>query len=153
MSWTRSKGLLQIGRYCAYQERSHLEVRRKLQQLKCPWDELEDVMVTLIEQDFLNEERFARAYSRGKFNQKAWGKHKIRNGLREKGVGESLVELVLAEEIPLEAYRAALQREIERKWNNDESPEYEDRQLLRQRFIRRGFEWDLVDDVMKEMFA
>jgi regulatory protein len=129
-----------------------LEVRRKLQLLKCPWDEIDDVMVTLIGQDFLNEERFARAYARGKFNQKAWGKHKIRNGLREKGIGESLVEMVLSEEIPLEEYRACLIREIERRWGSDEEPGYEDRQLLRQHFIRRGYEWDLVDDVMKEIW-
>ena len=152
MSWTRSKGLQQIGRYCAYQERSHAEVRNKLIQLKCPPDEAEEVMVYLIEQDFLNEERFARAYTRGKFNQKAWGKHKIRQGLRAKGVGESLAELVLDEEISEADYYACLTREIGRQWQEEEAPDYEDRQKLRQHFIRRGFEWEVVDEVMKEVF-
>jgi regulatory protein len=152
MSWTKSKGMQQIGRYCAYQERSHAEVRTKLQQLKCPPEEAEEVMVTLIEQGFLNEERFARAYARGKFNQKAWGKHKIRQGLRGKGIGESLVDLALAEEIPEDLYQETLSREIRRHWGEDTVPDYEEKQKIRQHFIRRGFEWELVDEVIKDLY-
>ena len=152
MSWTRAKGMQQIGRYCAYQERSHSEVRNKLWKLKCPPDEAEEVMVLLIEQGFLNEERFARSFARGKFRQKSWGRHKIRQGLREKGIGEQLVELALSEEISEEAYRETLERELRKKWFAEEPPGYEERQKLRQHFIRRGYEWEFVDETMKSRF-
>lgn len=142
-----------MGRYCAYQERSHSEVRRKLRQLKCPPDEAEEVMVQLIEMGFLNEERFARSYARGKFRQKSWGRHKIRQGLREKGIGEHLLEMALREEISETDYRDTLRREMQKKWPTETPPGYEDRQKVRQHFIRRGFEWELVDEIANALFG
>lgn len=152
MGWTRKTGLEKIGKYCAYQERSHVEVRRKLGQLGCPWDEVDDIMVTLIEQGFLNEERFARSYTRGKFNQKRWGRIKIRQGLREKRVGEHLIELALQEEIDPNTYRANLLKAIEKHWTSEETPQFEARQKLKNQLLRKGYEWELVEEVLRDRF-
>ncbi|MCB0655774.1 MAG: RecX family transcriptional regulator, partial [Saprospiraceae bacterium] len=66
-----------ILRYCTLQDRSHLEVRLKLIHLKVYGEDLEAMMTELIQQDFLNEERFARSFVRGKFRMKGWGREKI----------------------------------------------------------------------------
>ncbi|HHG83725.1 MAG TPA: hypothetical protein ENJ82_03165 [Bacteroidetes bacterium] len=153
MSWTRKKGLDQIGRYCAYQDRSHAEVRRKLGQLGCPWDEIDDVLVTLIEQGFLNEERFARAYTRGKFRMKGWGRIKIQQGLREKQVGEQLIEMALAEEIEETAYWERLRMEVLKKWPQEDPPQFEDWQKIKTQVARKGYEWELLEEMFRELFG
>jgi regulatory protein len=68
--------------FCAYQERSQQEVRDKLYEWGLWPDAVEQSISRLIEGNFLNEDRFAKAYTKGKFNQKAWGKIKIKQGLK-----------------------------------------------------------------------
>jgi len=72
--------------YCAYQERSQQEVRDKLYEWELKPAEVEDIISRLIENNYLNEERFAKAYVQGKFNQKGWGRIKIKQGLKLKRV-------------------------------------------------------------------
>src|ERR1700712_929985 len=81
--------------YCAYQERSQQEVRDKLYEWGLYPDAVENVIVHLIEGNFLNEERFANAYTRGKFNQKGWGRIKIKQGLKFKKVSDVLIKKAL----------------------------------------------------------
>ena len=84
-------------KYCAYQERSQSEVRNKLKSLKVYYEIIEQVIAELINQDFLNEERFARAYARGKFNINGWGKRKIIAGLKHKDLTKQCIILGLSE--------------------------------------------------------
>src|SRR5476651_1731742 len=81
--------------YCAYQERSQQEVRDKLYEWGLYPNAVENVIVQLIDGNFLNEERFANAYTRGKFNQKGWGKIKIKQGLKFKKVSDVLIKKAL----------------------------------------------------------
>lgn len=69
-----SNDLERAKKYCAYQERCHSEVRSRLLEWKIYGDDLEEIIVALIEENFLNEERFAKAYVSGKFNMNHWGK-------------------------------------------------------------------------------
>ena len=70
--------------FCAYQERAQQEVRDKLYEWGLWPDAVENIIVKLIGDNFLNEERFAKAYTQGKFKQKGWGKLKIKQGLKLK---------------------------------------------------------------------
>ena len=102
-------------RYCAYQERAESEVRLKLRLLEAPADMREAVLEKLRGENFVNEERFARAYVRGIFRMNGWGRLKIRNGLRAKGVDEKLISRALSEEIDEKQYREAMHKVVAEK--------------------------------------
>ena len=104
-----------ISRYCAYQERSSGEVRQKLRLLGADSQTAQKLLQRLADDNFINEERFARAYVRGKVRINGWGRLKIKNGLRAKGVDENLIRTALAEEINEKEYAALLQRTVTEK--------------------------------------
>ena len=104
-----------ISRYCAYQERSSGEVRQKLRLLGADSQTAQKLLQRLADDNFINEERFARAYVRGKFRINGWGRLKIKNGLRANGVDENLLRTALAEEINEKEYAALLQRTVTEK--------------------------------------
>lgn len=98
---------LKIGKYCAYQERSHQEVRDKLYTFGLHKADVEMLIVELIKMDYLNEERFARAYCRGKFLHNKWGKVKIAQGLHRKRISDYCIKKGM-EEIKYESYIGCL---------------------------------------------
>jgi len=81
--------------YCSYQERSHAEIIKKLYSLGARKTEVEQVITWLIEENYLNEERFALQFARGKFNLKKWGRIKIKQALKQKGVSSYNINLAL----------------------------------------------------------
>lgn len=85
---SKEDALVKLQRYCAYQERCHQEVRNKLVGLKVYGDDLEDVISELISEGFLNEERYARAFVRGKSRIKRWGRIKIQAHLKSKQISD-----------------------------------------------------------------
>ena len=86
-----------IRRYCEYQDRSEQEVRRKMVQLLVPEDERDNLMQQLVEEKFVDDERFTESFIRGKINQKRWGRIKIRTELQLHGIPTSLFEEKMAE--------------------------------------------------------
>jgi len=94
---TNQVALEKLRKYCAYQERCHQEVRSKLLDLKVYGDELEEIISSLIDENFLNEERFAKAYARGKFRMKRWGRIKIRQELKRRRISDYLIKKGMAE--------------------------------------------------------
>lgn len=103
-----------IKHYCAYQERAHSEVRRKLYALGLYKDEVEEVIVQLIEEGFLNESRFAKTFAGGKFRIKKWGRLKIINSLEAKGVSRNGIKYALTE-ISEDEYMEMLKRVLDKK--------------------------------------
>lgn len=101
-------------RYCAYQERSQQEVRDKLYEWGQYPSAVENIISKLIETNFLNEERFSKAYTIGKFRQKGWGKIKIKQGLKLKKVSEPLIKKAL-NNIDGDEYGEMLNRLIQKK--------------------------------------
>ena len=89
--------LNKMRRFCTYQERSHNEVRSKLLGLKVYGYELEEIISKLIEEDFLNEERYAKAYCTGKYRMNKWGRNKIINGLKRKRISDYCIKVALRE--------------------------------------------------------
>jgi regulatory protein len=135
--------------YCAYQERSQQEVRNKLYDWGLWTDAVENVITRLIEANFLNEERFANAYVKGKFNQKSWGKIKIKQGLKLKNVSPVLIKKALLQ-IEAGNYIDTLTRIIEKKAATlPEKDPYKRKYKLQQYALSRGFETDLTAEVLK----
>lgn len=90
------KALQKIKHYCAYQERSHREVKEKLYSFGLYKHEVEKLLSQLIEEDYLNEERFSIAFAGGRFRLKQWGKVKIKYELKQKGISDYCIKKALA---------------------------------------------------------
>ena len=86
-TYTLEEALSKLQRYCAYQDRCHQEVEQKLKQIRMIPEAIEIIMVALIEDSHLNEERFAKAFVRGKFNIKKWGKVRLTLELKQRQLG------------------------------------------------------------------
>jgi regulatory protein len=136
--------------YCAYQERSQQEVRDKLYEWGLYSNMVEQVITQLIAENFLNEERFANAYTRGKFNQKGWGKNKIKQGLKFKRVSDPLIKKAL-NSINGDDYLLMLHKLIQKKAILlSEEDAYKRKYKLHQYALSRGYENDLISDVLKD---
>lgn len=135
--------------FCAYQERSQQEVRDKLYEWGLWTDAVENTITKLLAGNFLNEERFAYAYTRGKFNQKGWGRNKIKQGLKFKKVSDVLIKKAL-KQIDGDDYLAMLTKILEKKSAlMPEKDAYKRQYKLKQYAIGRGYEIDLIADVLK----
>lgn len=150
---TQEEALQKMQHYCAYQERCHQEVRAKLLELEVYGDRLEEVMVALIEEGFLNEERFARSFARGKFRLKQWGRIRIRKELNARQISEYCQRKAL-EEIEEEEYLEALKGVLNKKLQQTgrEQGLYQQKQKAVRYALSRGFEpelaWKLLDEIV-----
>lgn len=143
--------LKKMEHYCAYQDRCHAEVRTKLIELGIYGDDLEEIIVSLIGDNFLNEERFAKSYARGKFRIKHWGRNRIRRELKLRKISDYCIRKAM-EEIREDDYLDVLKL-VMRKKNNlmKEADPYKRKNKLFQYAISRGFETEVIKVVLKEM--
>jgi regulatory protein len=147
----RSDDFARICRFCAYQERSHHEVRTKLESFGLGGDAVDELLARLITDGFVNEERFAKAFAGGKFRMKHWGRLKIERALKAHDISSRCIAIGLRE-IDNDDYRASLEIIITKK-----SDALTDDNLLRKRdtiskyAIGKGFEPDLVWEALREL--
>lgn len=143
--------LVKLQSWCAYQERSQQEVRDKLYELGMWPEAVENIIAKLIEDNFLNEERFAMAFARGKFNIKKWGRIKIKMELKQKRVSDYCLKKAL-QQIDETEYMATLKKLIEakRKLTKEKSP-VKLKYKLMSYAISKGYEKDLVFDVLGDL--
>ena len=142
-----------IEHFCAYQERCHEEVVQKLWSMKMDADEIDRIVVHLIADNFLNEERFACSFARGKHRIKHWGKIRIINELKFKKINQTLINIAL-KEITDEEYSATFHTLAERNWESiRETNTLKKRKKFCDYLLRKGFESNLVYDKVKEMEA
>ena len=135
--------------FCTYQERAQQEVRNKLYEWGLWTDAVENIISQLITTNYLNEERFAKAYTQGKFKQKAWGRIKIKQGLKLKKVPDVLIKKALLT-IDGDDYLQALQKVLVKKASLVKEKTYYKRHYkLLQYALSRGYEADLINDVLK----
>jgi len=134
--------------YCAYQERSQQEIRDKLYSWGVYSADVENIIVDLIAENFLNEERFAHAYTSGKFKIKRWGKIKITSGLKFKNVPPRLIKEALNTIDPDEYFNTLLDILSKKAALLDEKDVYKRRMKLAQYAFSRGFEKDLIFDIL-----
>jgi regulatory protein len=135
--------------YCAYQERSQQEVRDKIYEWGLWPAAVENIISQLITAGFLNEERFAKAYAQGKFRQKAWGKIKIKQGLKFKRVPDVLIKKALLTINGDDYIHTLSQVLIKKAALLTEKDTYKRRYKLQQYALGRGYETDLIADVLK----
>jgi len=136
--------------FCAYQERAQQDVRDKLYDWGLWPDAVENIIVNLIGDNFLNEERFAKAYVKGKFKQKAWGRVKIKQGLKFKKLPDVLIKKALLT-IDADDYLVMLAKVLNKKAALiKEKDDYKRRYKLQQYAMSRGYESDLIADILKD---
>ncbi len=137
--------------YCAYQERCHKEVEQKLYDLNMISIAKEQIILHLLQHNFLNEERFAKAFVRGKFSIKKWGKVKIINELKFKGISAYNINSGL-QEINQEDYLKTIQVTAEKKLNLIKEPtKFKKSTKLATFLISKGFESELVYKIIKDL--
>lgn len=137
--------------YCAYQERCHAEVKTKLYEWGAYVDLVNETMAKLIEQGYLNEERFAMAYCRGKFKQKQWGRNKILQGLKLKQISPYCINKGM-QTIEETAYLAALNKLIEDYWFKQKGQsEFNMKGKTARYAIQKGYESNLVWDIINNL--
>ncbi|MBR0055558.1 MAG: regulatory protein RecX [Bacteroidales bacterium] len=132
-----------IRRYCEYQDRSEWEVRRKIAQLLVPQEERNNLIHQLIEEKFVDDERFAESFIRGKMNQKRWGRIKIRAELMQHGIPSSLFEKKMAE-VDDSQYMENL-RYLADKWQR-ENPSGERAKMIRH-LLSKGYTMDEINNI------
>ncbi|CAD0000417.1 regulatory protein RecX [Flavobacterium chungangense] len=148
---TIKEALQKLEHFCAYQDRCHDEVVTKLHSLKMSSDETDIIIVKLIEDNFLNETRFACSFARGKHRIKNWGKIRIVNELKIRHISTTNINLALKEITPDE-YEATFNQVSERFWENlTETNSLKRRKKFCDYMLRRGYESNLVYDKMKEL--
>ncbi len=148
---TSSEAFEKLKRFCDYRERCHSEVRTKLLSLKVYGHQLEEVMSLLIDEGYLNEERYARSYVRGKFRINRWGRTKIVNQLKAMHISDYCITKGLTE-IDADEYLATL-HDVLSKYaiiNNG----YSKPMLLKKLShygINKGYEINLVNTIAQEI--
>lgn len=137
--------------FCSYQERCHEEVVAKLRSMKMDSEEIDEIMAHLIAENFLNEERFASSFVRGKHRIKHWGKIRITNELKFKNISQTIINIALKEITP-EEYLETFHTFAERHWESiSETNTLKKRKKFCDYMLRRGFESNLIYDKVKEL--
>lgn len=148
---TKEEALQKLRHYCTYQERSHSEVQQKLYELGIRRQDHDEIIATLIEEDYLNEERFAKMFAGGKFRMKDWGRKKIYYALKEKKVSEYSIKQAM-KEIDEEEYLKNLKELTSEKYESLKDEQH----FVRKKktidyMIQKGYEFDLVTKAINEL--
>lgn len=130
--------------YCSYQDRCHEEVLAKLKSLNMIPQAIDVIMAHLIEHNFLNEERFACSFARGKFRIKHWGKRRIVNELKAKGISKYNIDRAL-KEINEDEYLESFHALAQKQWDSSmERNVAKKKKKVADFLLRKGFESPLV---------
>ncbi len=136
--------------YCVYQDRCHQEVEQKMKEFLLIPEAKDEILLYLIRENYLNEERFVRSYIRGKFYLKHWGRNKIKNHLKFKGVSGKLVQSCY-DEIEEGDYVATIKKIYQQYYEKQKGlREYQKQAKTIKYLIGRGFEYDIIQEVINE---
>lgn len=152
-TYSEKEALQKLERYCAYQERCHKEVRQKLFDLKMNLDSRDRIISDLIQNNFLNESRFATAFARGKFRTKKWGKNRIINELKFRDISQYNIQLAL-KEIPNSEYFTTFEELSEKRFQQlatEKNLQRKKRKFL-DYLLYRGWESHLIYEKMNDIF-
>jgi len=145
---TKEQALQKLKHYCTYQERSHYEVKQKLYELGVRANDHDEIIASLIDEDYLNEERFAIQFAGGKFRMKQWGKKKILYALKEKKVSDYSIKKALAQ-INEDDYLLVLKKLAEEKYNLLKDEQYMDRKKKTIDYLlQKGYEYENVNNIL-----
>lgn len=133
------EALPKIRTYCNFRDRSHKEVKTKLYDMGLYTREVDELLIKMMDEGLLNEERYAKSFARGHFYQKKWGWIKIEMGLRQHGIQANLMKAA-KNEIDPEDYDAMVRKLAERKWNEFKKDQY----ITRKAKVYRFLDWQRV---------
>lgn len=150
-SYTVQEATKKIESYCAYQDRCHIEVVSKLKDMGMIPLAIDTIIAQLIEDRFLNEERFAKSFARGKFNIKKWGKNRIVRELKFRNISKYNITTAL-KEIEPEAYLTTLDDLAHKRLQQiTETNIQKRRKKLADYLLYRGWESHLVYEKLKDL--
>ena len=137
--------------YCAYQERCHKEVRQKLKDMKMIPEVIDNIIVSLIRHDFLNETRFATTFVRGKFKIKKWGKYRLTIELKKRDISKHNINLAISQ-IPnyeyMEVFNALAKKKVDSLF---ETNKLKKKKKLADYLLYRGWESHLVYEKVNQL--
>ncbi len=150
-TYTLTEAKKKLEQYCAYQERCHKEVQQKLKDMHMIPEAIDVVIAHLLEHNFLNEERFAKTFVRGKFTIKKWGRRRLTLALKQKEVSKYTINLAL-NTIGDDEYIETFNALAEKKLNSiKESNILKKKKKLADHLLYRGWESHLVYDKVNEL--
>ena len=142
-----------MANYCVYQDRCHQEVEQKMWDFLLIPEAKEEILLFLMKENYLNEERFTRSYIRGKFYMKSWGRNKIRNHLKFKGITEKLITQSF-DEIKEEDYDKTLKKIYLNYYDKLKGlQEYQKRSKTIKYLLGRGFEYQNITNAIEDLDA
>lgn len=150
-SHTLTEATKKLERFCAYQERCHLEVEQKLKELGMIPEAIDHIIGHLIQENYLNEERFARSYARGKFNIKKWGRNRIVLELKRREISAFNIKAALQEIDPGNYQETLDSLALKRLDQIREANPHKRRRKLADYLLYRGWEPGLVHEKVREL--
>ena len=150
-SYTVKEATLKLMQFCAYRDRSQKEVEEKLKEMRMIPMACEEIIIKLMQEDFLNEERFARSFVRGKFRIKKWGRNKIKQELKLREISAPLIKIAFTE-INEAEYLKTLEELAEKKLRLLKEPNaFKKKKKLSDHLIQKGNEPALVFECVNEL--
>lgn len=148
---TKEQALQKLRQYCAYSERCHADVVSKLYNLNVWKKDHDEIIATLIEENYLNEERFAIAFAGGHFRQKQWGRNKILQHLKLKKISAYCIKKAM-KEIEDEEYNKVFKKLFQKKWDSlkGERNRFVKMKKTSDYLIQKGFETELINELFKQ---
>lgn len=149
-TYTVDEALKKLENYCAYQERCHKEVRSKLREMRMIPQVIDTIVVHLIEHNYLNEERFAKSFVRGKFRIKKWGKVRLVRELKFRDISKYSIDTAL-QEIDLDDYFETLDALVQKRIAQvTEKNIYKKKKKVADYLLYRGWESHLIYEKINE---
>jgi len=148
---TKDQAMQKARQFCAYQERCHKDVREKLYSLGLYKNSVEEIISELVQDNYLNEERFAIQFAGGKFRIKQWGKIKIKYELKQKNISEYCIKKALSE-IDEVDYLKTLKKLLDQKKKllKSEKNLFVKRKKLQDFMVQKGYEADLIRRTLED---
>jgi regulatory protein len=149
-NWSLEEAHEKLTTFCAYQERCPWDVRKKLAEKGIDGEKAEKLIQEMIVEEYVDEERYARSFCRGKFRIKKWGKSRIQRELKMRQVPEKIIKLALTEIDPVEYYDVLL-NEVEKKLESTKEADlFKKKYKVSQYLMSRGFEYDLIKEALDD---
>ena len=145
--YTLTEALAKMQKFCAYQERCMQDVRTKLFQLGIRNSEAEFVIAELITEKYINEERFAKSFARGKFRINKWGKVKIEQALKQKSISSACIKKGI-QEISSADYAKSIQQLIKKLSGNKQDFTKTEKAKIVRSLLSKGFELSEVQKIL-----
>lgn len=148
-SYTFDEIKLKLVNYCVYQDRCHAEVEQKMREFLLIPEAKEEILLYLLQENYLNEERFTRSYIRGKFYIKHWGRNKIRINLKQKQVSEKLINTCFDEIDESDYYKTIKKIFADYYSKQNGMKEYQRKSKSIKYLLSKGFEYEIILEIME----